>query len=164
MNRAELIKRIHVVKRQAGLSDDQYRAHLEKASGHRSCALMNEEELNRVLAALRQITVGAVGRPPMRKGRGQHPKLNRTGDMHRKIARLMDYLGWSWKNTAGFCHRIVGEDDTRKCDAKQLRKVILGMTAMIEQKIASGELKLTHTELFEFRRHTRPLKSKESTS
>lgn len=50
--RANLIKLIHVAKRELGLDDDTYRLLLEAESGKASCSKMNIKELERVLDAM----------------------------------------------------------------------------------------------------------------
>lgn len=51
--RPALIAKLHVAKKQLGMEDDEYRALLEKLTGHRSAADLTEDQLHRVLARLR---------------------------------------------------------------------------------------------------------------
>lgn len=51
-NRNQLIKLIHVAKRELGLDDDTYRLLLEAESGKASCSKLNIKELERVLGAM----------------------------------------------------------------------------------------------------------------
>ncbi len=74
---------------------------------------------------------------------------------HRFIARLMDYLGWSWNDTARFCFRQTGKKNTRLCDARDLSRVIIGMIRTIDDRIEKGKIKLLPQELEEYRKHTR---------
>ncbi|MFN0156914.1 MAG: phage protein GemA/Gp16 family protein [Bacteroidota bacterium] len=156
LSRSTLIGRVHARAKATGLLDDDkiYRDALESSTGKRSCADMDTEELKRVLVALGGSEY-VVGRPPTRNKQDQHPNLKRTGTMHGKLARLMQHLGWNWKQTAGFCQRVTGKTDTRLCSSTELSKVITGMVAMIEQKLASREIILTAGELATFRKHTR---------
>lgn len=126
------------------LDEDQYREIVDTVTNKRHITDCTQEEAELVFAALKNFS--RAGRPPAHGGP--------NAPQHRFIARLMEYLDWSWKQTAAFCQRIVGRPDTRSCDAAELRKVIRGMIAMIEQNIASGRLKLTPYQLTEFRKHT----------
>jgi hypothetical protein len=68
----------------------------------------------------------------------------------------MEYLSWNWASTAAFCKRITGKDDTRKCTTAELRKVIRGMIAIIEQNIQSGKLTLSTERQIHFKRIANP--------
>jgi len=150
MTRSDLIKQVHVLagKGNLNLPREIYEDVVEGATGARSVKDLPDEEIQKVLTALRRFSF-ATGRPPTRNMRaGQHQNF----PQQKKIARLMDYLGWSWASTARLCEKITGKKDTRDCDSAELRKIILAMTSMIEQNIQSGKLKLTPRQLGEFRK------------
>lgn len=148
MTRAELIKKIHVQKRDLSLDDDNYRLILESLSGRRSCADMDDEHLNLVSLALSK----------MLDNRGTRPGLRKNPNQQAFIARLMDYLHWNWSNTATFCERLTGKKSTKACSAAELSKIIRGMIAIIDQDIEKGKLGLSHTQRFEYERHVKHLR------
>lgn len=74
---------------------------------------------------------------------------------HRMIARLMEYLRWTWGDTASFCLRVTGHRTTKQCSAAELSKVIRGMVSIIDQDVEKGKIQLTHTEKFEYERHVK---------
>jgi len=53
------VKRIHTLKASLSLTDEQYRAGLEKITGKRSCKLLTGEEGDKVIAALQKKAQGA---------------------------------------------------------------------------------------------------------
>ena len=146
-NRAQLIKRIHTVAySELKLDEATYRTIVLAANDRdkTSCSDLYDRELELVLATLRRLSGGRAAASAVP-----------NESQHKMIARLMEYLNWSWSQTAKLCKRITGWDNTRKCSAAELRKVLLAMIAIVEQNHASGKRILSHTELFEFRRHTR---------
>lgn len=128
-----------------GLDEDTYRAIVEsvdpRSGGH--ITRCDDEHAGLVLLQLRQMVE--------RHRFGDQKKNDRE---QRKIARLMQYLSWTWKTTAEFCERQTGKRSTRLCDAKELSKIINGMVAIIEEDIRSGRLQLTPAERAEFAKHT----------
>lgn len=145
MNRQHLIRRIHAIAYgRLKLEEGDYRTLLATANdrGKTSTKDLTDGELLLVLAALQRLS-------------GSRAAASVNEPQHKMIARLMDYLGWSWQQTAKLCKRITGYDDTRKCSAAELRKLITAMIAIVEQNHASGKRTLSHTELFDFRRYTR---------
>lgn len=158
MERTQLIKRIHTLAyRDLGLDEEAYRSIVDSITNMRSVKDLGGEQLNLVLAYLERLHDGRLrsipqsgnlpGRPPTETG------LYRQ---HRIIARLMFILKWNWKSTAKFCDRVVGKKDTRKCDARELVKVIAGMIQIIETDIRAGKITMTDKALQEFRKHTQP--------
>lgn len=150
MIRAELIKKIHVQKRDLALGDDNYRLILESISGKRSCRDMDDEHLNLVSLALSKMAA-VRGRA---SGASKNPKQQAF------IARLMDYLRWDWAATAHFCERVTGKKSTRACTASELSKIILGMIRIIDSDIEKGKLMLNHSQRFEYERHVKHLRGK----
>ncbi len=145
MNRPDLIRRIHsVAYGRLKLDEETYRTIVLAANdrGKTSCTDLTDHELELVLVALRRLS-------------GSRAAARSNEPQHNMIPHLMEYLGWSWKQTSALCKRLTGWDNTRKCSAAELRKVITAMIAMIEQNHESGRRTLSHTELFEFRRYTR---------
>lgn len=146
MTRNKFIQRIHVLKRDLGLDDETYRTVLDSVAGKTSCTNLEEEELNLVLLALEKMSRG---------GNGATSVTLRNQRQQRFIARLMDYLGWTWKQTSHFCVRQTGKRSTRSCNAAELSKVIIGMIRLIDEDIEKGRLKLSPEKLEEYRRYTK---------
>ncbi|MEM9118484.1 MAG: regulatory protein GemA [Cyanobacteria bacterium P01_F01_bin.56] len=74
-----LLAKIHIAKKDLGLSDDEYRSLLEGCTGKRSCKGMSAPELNKVLARFREL--GWV--PKGQKGTGNRGQG--TGKKRRKL-------------------------------------------------------------------------------
>lgn len=154
MNRQHLIRRIHAIAYgRLKLEEGDYRTLLATANdrGKTSTKDLTDGELLLVLAALQRLS-------------GSRAAARSNEPQHNMIPHLMEYLGWNWQQTAKLCKRITGWDNTRKCSAAELRKVITAMIAMVEQNHASGKRVLSHTELFEFRQHTRRSRPLEAAS
>ena len=146
-NRAQLIKRIHTVAySELKLDEATYRTIVLAANDRdkTSCSDLYDRELELVLATLRRLSGGRAAASAVP-----------NESQHKMIAKLMDLLGWNWSQTAKLCKRLTGWDNTKKCSAAELRIVLTAMINIVEQNHASGKRGLSHTELFEFRRHTR---------
>lgn len=74
------------------------------------------------------------------------------------IARLMQILEWRWRDTALFCEKITGKDNTRKLTTAERSSVIRGMIGTIDHHLASGKIVMSHDERFEYNRHTKGLR------
>lgn len=117
----------------------------EKSDGH--LTRCDDENANLVLLALERMLSG-----------GAMPATSVTLKNQRQqkfIARLMDYLGWTWKDTARFCLHQTGKSTTRACDAKDLSKIVIGMIRIIDERIERGQIMLTPEQLAEYHRHTK---------
>ena len=153
IDRKSLIRQVHILAYQKlKMSEDEYRQVVESVTGERSVGDLPAEKIEKVLVALRRIPIGTLG-GHQREGPGrQHVNRPQQG----LIAHLMEYLGWNWSSTAKFCKRITGHPDTRACDAAELRKVIRGMIALIEQDVASGRIRMTTEQQIHFKRLAYP--------
>jgi hypothetical protein len=152
-NRTFLIKRIHVLKRELALDDETYRTVLETIAGKRSCRDIDDEYLNLICQALE----GQLRKRML--GKSSH---NTNTQLQAKISKLGYLLGWSWPEIARFCERINHKRSTKSCTAVELEKIVLGMTAIINSRLAAGELILSHKDLSEFLRHTQQSSNRQS--
>lgn len=152
MNRNDLIKKIHVLKRDLGMVDDDYRLVLYNISEKTSCRDIALEELNLIAISLSKI----------KDNTGLTSKVVTNGPQHRQIARLMGILGWAWKDTAKFCLRVTGKNSTRACSTTELSYVIRGLIGVIDSKLKRGEIKMSDTELLNYREHTNNHRQKEA--
>ena len=151
--RKSLIRQVHVLAYQRlRLSEDEYRQIVQDVTGERSIGNLPAIEIEKVLVALRRIPLGTLGGHQGEAPGRQHGNRPQQG----LIAHLMGYLKWDWRSTAKFCKRITGHSDTRQCDSAELRKVIRGMIALIEQDVASGRIHLSTEQQIHFKRLSYP--------
>jgi hypothetical protein len=153
IDRKSLIRQVHVLAYQRlKFSEEEYRQIVESVTGKRSVGELPALEIEKVLVALRRIPLGTLGGHHAEGAGRQHANRPQQG----LIAHLMEYLGWRWTSTAKFCTRITGKSDTRACDASELRKVILGMIALVEQDVASGRIHMTTEQQIHFKKLAHP--------
>ena len=144
-SRSFLIQRIHVLKRDLMLSDENYKIILESISGKFSCADIDDEYLN----IIKQQMEGMFDRMHA----GSSLKLTNAQE-HKKIAKLGYLLGWNWNDIAGFCFKEVKKKSTQSCTAAELGKIINGMIALINDGLATGKITLVHRDLEDFLKYT----------
>jgi hypothetical protein len=126
----------------------------EQSEGH--LTRCNDENANLVLLALeRMVSGGAIGATSVTLKNQRQQKF---------IARLMDYLGWTWKDTARFCLHQTGKRSTKDCNAGELSKVIIGLIRIIDDRIAKGLLKLSPDQSDGYHRHTKLERQKDESS
>jgi phage gp16-like protein len=145
MNRNDFIKKIHVLKRDLGMIDEDYRMVLYNISGKTSCKDIGIEELNLITIALGK----------MKDNTGVAGQVKKNPQQHKMIARLMDILGWNWNRTAEYCEQITNKKSTKACSPQELSNIIRGMVATIDHHLSTGKIKMNHTERFEYDRHTK---------
>jgi len=146
MIRSALIKRIHVLKRVLNLDDETYRSILSSISnGKTSCKEIDLEYLNLVYIALERLAQKMI-----------QSRVTRNDRLQKKIAKLGYLLGWNWQAIANFIKReTLGKHiSTRSCSTLELTKVINGMLSIINDRLASGELKLSEKDLKDFLKYT----------
>jgi phage gp16-like protein len=146
MTRSTLIKRIHVLKRDLNLDDDTYRSILASiADGKTSCKDIDLEYLNLVYIALERLAQKMV-----------QSRITRNDRLQKKIAKLGYLLGWNWQAIANFIKRETGgrHISTRSCNALELTKVINGMVSIIDDRLSTGELKLSEKDIKDFLKNT----------
>jgi len=144
-HRADLIKYIHVLKRDLGLDEDTYRSVLYNVAGGTSCSHLDEENLNLVYLAFKK----------MRDNQEVNSPAQKNPDQHRMIARLGYILKWDWNDIAHFCQREVKKQSTKTCNPAELSKVIRGMIGVIDYRVKCGVLMMNHTECFDYERHVK---------
>jgi phage gp16-like protein len=134
------------LKRDLALDDEIYHVILDSVAGKTSCKDIGDEDLKLAMLALERMVAG---------GKDGTSVTKKNVRQHRFIARLMDYLGWTWKQTARFCHHQTGKRSTRSCDAGELSKIIIGMIRIIDEDVEKGRLKLTETQMADYQRYTK---------
>jgi hypothetical protein len=158
MNRTELNRKIRAIAHGVlHLDEESYRQVVLNvdfnSQGH--ITRCDIEHANLVLLVLRRM----VEKRKIRRDSTSFPSNFRQ---HKFIARLMQYLGWTWKDTAAFCLRQTGKRSTKACTAAELSKVILGLIGIINGKIEKGEITLSEAEMFAYRKHTKQLTPEDS--
>ena len=66
--RLKLLAKVHIAKKALGMEDDGYRDFLQAQTGKRSAGLLNEIELDKVLAQMKRL-----GFKPQAKDKGKRP-------------------------------------------------------------------------------------------
>jgi hypothetical protein len=144
--RTALIQRIHVLKHELSLDDETYKEILGAiADGRTSCTQLGDEELNLVKIAMERMMNGRDGSKSVSR---KNPK------QHNRIAKLGYILNWDWRDIARFCKKQTGKSSTQKCSAADLTKVINGMVAIIDDRLAKGSLVLPHDDLALYLKYT----------
>ena len=155
--RRKLNQRAVAMSRALGLDQDVYRQMIlnvaPRSEGH--ITRCDDEDANLVVMALRK----ALDRRS--EAHTQSPKPRTHEHQHRQIAKLMDYLGWHWGNTAKFVRQQTGKNNTFQCSSHELSIVIRGMVAIIDGDLRSGKLKPSDKELQEYLEHTKKLRKVE---
>lgn len=116
----------------------------EKSEGH--LTRCTDENAQLILLALDRMAAG---------GKGATTVVVKNPGQQKFIARLMDYLGWSWKDTARFCKHQTGKRSTKACNAGEMTKIIIGMIRIIDDRIEKHILLLTPKEFADYQHHTR---------
>jgi hypothetical protein len=149
MDRKQLNHRIRKLAHGVlGLDVETYRTIVssiaENSEGH--LTRCTDDEAYLVLLALDRMVAG---------GKDATSVIVKNPRQQKFIARLMDYLGWAWKDTARFCFHQTGKASTRQCSAGELSKVIIGMIRIIDDRIEKKLILLTPAELSDYQRYTK---------
>ena len=151
MTRNTLIQRIHTLKRDLAFNDDTYRSVLESITGKRSCRDIDDEYLNLVYQTLNSQFQKTI-----------QTRVRKNVQLQKKISKLGYLLNWNWTRISEFCQQQIGKKSTQSCSAAELNKIINGMIAVIDDKLAKNELKLSQKDLQDFLYYTQRHKSKEA--
>jgi len=120
--RKKEIAAIHVLKAQAGMSDDEYRAMLLGVTGKASAADLDERERSQVLDRFAKLGVKSTAR--MRRDRV-------GGDRRQMLAKIDALLVAAGRDRAylrSMVKRIAGVDALEFCDPMRLQKLIVALT------------------------------------
>ena len=148
-DRRKLNQKIKAIQYRLDIDDDTFRQivlNTEPLSEGR-LTHCDDESANLILISLRR----AADRS------SRHAPRPMRSAQSRQIARLMDYLDWSWKQTAGLCQRMTGKARTDKCTPHELSIIIRGMVAIIDGDIKSGKFKLSDNDLQDYLEHTKKI-------
>jgi phage gp16-like protein len=151
MTRNSLIQRIHTLKRDLSLDDEMYRTILESIAGKRSCKDIDDEYLNLIYQTLNSQFQKTV-----------QTRVRKNVQLQKKISKLGFLLNWNWKRISEFCYQQINKKSTQNCSAAELNKIINGMVAIINDKLAAGKIELSPKDLQDFLYYTQTHKSKEA--
>ena len=103
---------IHIVKKELGFSDDEYRDFLEKSCGVRSAKELDELSFRRLMRDF---------------AKSRHYRLNPEGLTIRQklyILHLVEELGWSPNHLNNFLHKYYHKSVIDSCSKEEASKVI----------------------------------------
>lgn len=121
---------IHVAKTKLGLSDDEYRDTLQRVTGKRSAAKLNDRQCRLVMAEFERLGFKTTARPQpeqvVQPGDGSEPVTQRQ---MAKMLTLYEALGWDdAERRRGFAKRQCGQPwPQTRADAQ---RVIEGLRAI----------------------------------
>ncbi len=149
-DRRKFNQKIKALQYRLGIDDDIFRdivLNVEpRSEGHLTHC--DDESANLILISLRRVSD--------RQGTGGSQTAPRPAPsrQNRQVARLMDYLNWTWKQTAHLCFRMTGKTRTDKCSPRELSLVIRAMVHIIDNDLKSGKITLPDAQLADYITHT----------
>jgi hypothetical protein len=157
-DRRKLNQKIKALQHRLCIDDDNFRQIVldvePRSEGHLTHC--GDEEANLIMIPLRRVAdrLPATSSP-------RHAPCTMHSAQNRMIARLMDYLGWRWSNTASLCKRMTGKPRTDKCTAHELSLIIRAMVSIIDGDLKTGKLKLSDEDLQDYLGHTKKFRKKQ---
>lgn len=134
-SRVQMIKLIHIAKKQLCLCDDDYRALLEGTVKKSSCADMSLLELESVMRVMRQLGF---------RVRRLYVKKNEINNEENKCtAKQMEYIKGMWSLVARdvsdaslykFIEKVTGKVHPKDMSRKEGSDVIIALRAMMEKR------------------------------
>jgi phage gp16-like protein len=134
--RKRLIRLIHVAKTQLKLSDDQYRAVLEGATGKNSCSDMTALEIKHAYDAM--LKLGFKPGPAKNAAKAKSPQLSKLRAQWIELHGLGLVKDRSDAGLLKFCKRLTGVDRLEWLTSAQASKAIEGLKAM-RQRAGGGQ-------------------------
>jgi hypothetical protein len=128
------LARIHVLKKEAGLTDEDYRSLLAGAAGVASAAdIETPDQYYRVITALEKYLV-SIGKLPT--GRPV-PESKRRAFFEVVRERAKHILGPAYQNRMAGYLRKMGKKDLHDCSDRELRRV-MGFLSTVERQGKAG--------------------------
>lgn len=129
-NRKKLIAKIKIAQKQMGMSDDAYRDMLVRLTGKNSCALMDIDELERVVAEMK-----TKGFTPTSKNYGQRPSRRQSADpMMRKIEALLADGDLHWNYAHAMAKRMFKVDRVEWLSDGNMHKLVAALQIAANRK------------------------------
>ena len=116
---------IHIVKRELGLSDDEYRDILQRETGVRSAKNMDEKGFRRLMRSF---------------AASRHYRINRYGLTFRQklfIKHLVDDLGWDGRHFSNFLNKYYKKTEVDKLTKREASNVIESLKNILKHKGSS---------------------------
>ncbi len=113
---------IHIVKRELGLSDEEYRDILEQVTGVRSARDLDEAGFRKLMR---------------RFARSRHYRSRRKGITFRQklyIRHLADDLGWDERHLMNFVRKYYHSDDIGRMSRKEAGKLIESLKSILARR------------------------------
>lgn len=136
--RAREIKTIHIAKRDLALTEDAYRALLERVTGLRSSADLDAKQLRAVIDEFYRLG----WRPKTHRNPGKVPPSKAA--LVAKIKALLTDAGRPWAYADEVASRVCKVSTVRFCDEHQLRKIVAAL--MIDQRRRQARAEQTPPE------------------
>ncbi|WP_408633867.1 gp16 family protein [Neisseria zoodegmatis] len=112
------------------MSDDAYRDMLVRLTGKNSCALMDIDELERVVAEMK-----TKGFTPTNKNYGQRPSRRQSADlMMRKIEALLADGGLHWNYAHAMAKRMFKVDRVEWLSDGNMHKLVAALQIAANRK------------------------------
>ena len=134
--RDRLTRLVHVAKKQLGLSDDEYRAVLEGATGKNSCSQMVGLEVKKAYDAF--LRLGFKPGPAKNAAKIKNPQLSKMRAQWIELHNLGLVKDRSDAGLLKFCKRLTGVDRLEWLTPVQASKAIEGLKAM-RQRAGGGK-------------------------
>jgi hypothetical protein len=135
--RAELA-RIHILKKEAALTDDEYRSLLSGAAGVLSAAdIETPDQYYKVVFALEKYLLSIGRLPSGRAAAGERTLAEVILDRAKRI------LGPGWQSRLSGYLRKMGRADLSRCSGRELRRV-MGFLSSIEKSGAKPRARPEH--------------------
>lgn len=133
------LAKIHVGKKQLGLADEDYRDLLERATGKRSSADMNERERGAVIEAMKKLGFKPELAAGKREAKRRAPKayVGKIYSLWGELQRLGVLADPSTKGLSAFVHRQTGLDRAEWLGPEEANKVTEGLKAWLARARAA---------------------------
>lgn len=125
------LAKIHIGKKQLGLADEDYRDLLERATGKRSSADMNERERGAVIEQMKLLGFKPEAPTGRREAKTRAPKsyVGKIYALWGELERLGALADPSPRGLSAFVHRQTGLDRAEWLGPEQANKVTEGLKA-----------------------------------
>jgi len=121
VRRRKELSAIHVLKTQAAMTEDEYRAMLASVTGKDSAGELNQVERRRVLDYFARMGVKSTARI-------RRENLGERAPLFTKIDALLEAAGRDRAYLKSMVRRMTGAEDLGACGAMQLQKLVVALT------------------------------------